>query len=160
MAVTLGGGITMTYGSCGESARGVNTPRSSHRWYSRRSTSCGLYWGGNANRGSGIHYYRQDGERRGTTGKVGEPTGSPSFPVLPRRSRIRSHARRVSGAPHEPHRPLARDWAPHSPSGRALLPRRAAPPAPDGASRGRPGPPPSGCFASVPAGDRLADSLT
>src|SRR6266704_2956963 len=106
MAVTLGGGITMTYGSCGESARGVNTPRSSHRWYSRRSTSCGLYWGGNANRGSGIHYYRQDGERRGTTGKIGEPTGSPSFPALPRRSRIRSHARRISGAPHEPHRPL------------------------------------------------------
>src|SRR3989449_9386401 len=65
MAVTLGGGITMTYGAAGESARGVTPPRSSHRWYSRRSTSCGLYWGGNANRGSGIPYYRQGAKRRG-----------------------------------------------------------------------------------------------
>src|SRR2546427_8128940 len=78
MAVTLGGGITMTYGSCGESARGVNTPRSSHRWYSRRSTSCGLYWGGNANRGSGIPYYRQGAKRRAHCGP------SAPFRALPR----------------------------------------------------------------------------
>src|SRR2546422_3555524 len=84
MAVTLGGGITMTYGSCGESARGVNTPRSSHRWYSRRSTSCGLYWGGNANRGSGIPYYRQGAKGRGRARNGGRSPHSPPFPALPR----------------------------------------------------------------------------
>src|SRR5437867_11739604 len=84
MAVTLGGGITMTYGSCGESARGVNTPRSSHRWYSRRSTSCGLYWGGNANRGSGIPYYRQGAKRRGRARNGGRSRPSAPFRALPR----------------------------------------------------------------------------
>src|SRR5205809_7382583 len=90
MAVTLGGGITMTYGSCGESARGVNTPRSSHRWYSRRSTSCGLYWGGNANRGSGIPYYRQGAKRRGRARNGGRSRPSAPFrPLRPLRLRPR-----------------------------------------------------------------------
>src|SRR2546422_6364313 len=84
MAVTLGGGITMTYGSCGESARGVNTPRSSHRWYSRRSTSCGLYWGGNANRGSGIPYYRQGAKGRGRARNGGRSRHSAPFRAFPR----------------------------------------------------------------------------
>src|SRR2546426_11114046 len=84
MAVTLGGGITMTYGSCGESARGVNTPRSSHRWYSRRSTSCGLYWGGNANRGSGIPYYRQGGKGRGRARNGGGFRDFAAFPGIGR----------------------------------------------------------------------------
>src|SRR5438445_5969997 len=81
MAVTLGGGITMTYGSCGESARGVNTPRSSQRWYSRRSTSCGSYWGGSVKRGSDIPYYRQGGARPGKTGNGSARQPSPSFPL-------------------------------------------------------------------------------
>src|SRR2546422_10086060 len=84
MAVTLGGGITMTYGSCGESARGVNTPRSSHRWYSRRSTSCGLYWGGNANRGSGIPYYRQGAKGRGRARNGGRSPHFAPFRAFPR----------------------------------------------------------------------------
>src|SRR5438093_4700543 len=90
MAVTLGGGITMTYGSCGESARGVNTPRSSHRWYSRRSTSCGLYWGGNANRGSGIPYYRQGAKRRGRARNGGRSRHSAPFRAFPRSLEYRS----------------------------------------------------------------------
>src|SRR5438105_1943428 len=61
IAVMLGGGITITYGSRDESARAVNTPRSSQRWYRRRSTACGSYWGGSSKRGCGIPYNRQVG---------------------------------------------------------------------------------------------------
>src|SRR5881227_4241597 len=46
IAVMLGGGMTITYGARDESARAVNTSRSSQRWYRRRSTACGSYWGG------------------------------------------------------------------------------------------------------------------
>src|SRR5207253_10781058 len=61
IAVMLGGGMTITYGSCDESTRAVNTPRSSQRWYRRRSTACGSYWGGSSKRRCGIPYNRQDG---------------------------------------------------------------------------------------------------
>src|SRR5207237_10108680 len=61
IAVMLGGGMTITYGSRDESARAVNTSRSSQRWYRRRSTACGSYWGGSSKRGCGIPYNRQDG---------------------------------------------------------------------------------------------------
>src|SRR5438067_12812483 len=59
IAVMLEGGMTITYGSRGESTRAVNTPRTSHRWYSGRSTACGSYWGGSSKRAGGIPYNRQ-----------------------------------------------------------------------------------------------------
>src|SRR2546430_2613537 len=59
IAVTLGGGITITYGCLVESTRAVKTPRSSQRWYSGRSTACGSYWGGSSKRGCSIPYNRQ-----------------------------------------------------------------------------------------------------
>src|SRR6266699_2741101 len=55
-AVTLGGGMTITYGGFGESTRAVNTPRSSQRRYSGRSTACGSYWGGSSKRDGDIPY--------------------------------------------------------------------------------------------------------
>src|SRR5207253_3055140 len=59
ITVMLGGGMTITYGSRGDSTRAVNTPQSSQRCYSGRSTSCGSYWGGSSQRGGGIPYNRQ-----------------------------------------------------------------------------------------------------
>src|SRR6266513_3027012 len=56
IAVMLGGGVTITYGSRDESARAVNTPRSSQRRYNGGSTWCGSYCGGSSNLGCGIPY--------------------------------------------------------------------------------------------------------
>src|SRR5206468_5535042 len=56
IAVMLGGGMTITYGGFGESTRAVNTPRSSQRRYSGRSTACGSYWGGSSKRDGDIPY--------------------------------------------------------------------------------------------------------
>src|SRR5256885_14767989 len=56
IAVMLGGGMTITYGSRDESARAVNTPRPSQRWDRRRSTSGGSDVGGSSNLGCGIPY--------------------------------------------------------------------------------------------------------
>src|SRR5207302_9133328 len=56
IAVMLGGGMTITYGSRDESERAVNTPRSCQRRYSGASTSCGSYCGGSSNLGCGIPY--------------------------------------------------------------------------------------------------------
>src|SRR5947208_7265756 len=86
-AVTLGGGMTITYVYLGASTRAVNTARSSQRRYSGRSTACGSYWGGSATLG-GIPYNRQDGEGRGRLGRTGEVgsarvTTSPTSPNLP-----------------------------------------------------------------------------
>src|SRR2546425_323604 len=49
-----------------------------------RSTSCGLYWGGNANRGSGIPYYRQGGKGRGRARNGGRSRHSAPFRAFPR----------------------------------------------------------------------------
>src|SRR5205807_1774040 len=60
IAVMLGGGMTITYGSRDESARAVNTPRSCQRRYSGASPSCGSYCGGSPNLGCGIPYHKVD----------------------------------------------------------------------------------------------------
>src|SRR5256886_746012 len=57
IAVMLGGGMTITYGSRDESARAVNTPCSCQRRYSGASTSCGSYCGGGAEFGRGHPFY-------------------------------------------------------------------------------------------------------
>src|SRR2546428_14179174 len=106
----LGGGMTITYGSRGDWARAVNTPRSRQRWYNGRSTACGSYWGGSSKRGGGIPYIRQVGGGRWGLVEVG--------------GRIRSHARRRPGAPHEAARPQGRDHGGVRARRLALLPRR------------------------------------
>src|ERR1051326_1420524 len=82
IAVMLGGGMTITYGSRADSTCAVNTPRSSQRWYNGGSGAGGSC-GGAPELRRAWERILVGGEGRGKAGDGGNPRPPAPFRALP-----------------------------------------------------------------------------